>query len=37
MDTPGSFMQAEMEGKEMHMKMEGKIVDIPKKIDPKLY
>ena len=36
MDIPGAFMQADMD-EEVHMKLEGKMVDILHKIDPKLY
>ena len=35
-DIPGAFMQADMD-EEVHMKLEGKMVDILHKIDPKLY
>ena len=34
---PGSFMQADMEGETVHMKLEGKIAELLTKIDPKLY
>ena len=36
-DIPGAFMQADMEGETVHMKLEGKMADLPTKINPKLY
>ena len=36
-DITTAFMQANMEGETVHMKMEGKKVDILTKLDPKLY
>ena len=36
-DVPGAFMQSDMEGPDTHMKLEGKMVSILSKIDPKLY
>ena len=39
-DIPGAFMQSDMEGihgETTYMKLEGKTVDILKKLDPKLY
>ena len=35
-DIPGAFMQRNMEGEDEYMKLEGKMVDILKKLDPKL-
>ena len=37
MDIPGAFMQADMEGKDTFMKIEGKMVDILTRLDPELY
>ena len=37
MDKPGEFIQADMKGDTVHIKMEGKMVDILTKLDPKLY
>ena len=36
-DLPCAFMQADMEREEVNMKLEGKIVDLLVKLDPKLY
>ena len=36
-DLPCAFMQADMEGEEVNMKLEGKMVDLLAKLDPKLY
>ena len=36
-DIPGYFMQADMEGETVHMKMEGEMAELLKKLDPKLY
>ena len=36
-DITGKFMQADMEGDTMHIKMEGKMVEILTKLDPKMY
>ena len=36
-DIPGAFMQSDMEGPDVHMKLEGKMVHILAKIDPNLY
>ena len=36
-DIPGAFMQADMEGDDVHMKLEGKMVHLLAQIDPKLY
>ena len=36
-ETPGAFMQADREGETVHMKMEGKMADLLKKIDAKMY
>ena len=36
-DVPAAFMQADMEGPDVHMKLEGNMVRILEKIDPKLY
>ena len=36
-DIPGTFMQADMEGPDTYMKLEGKKVHILSKNDPKLY
>ena len=36
-DIPGAFMQADMEGKTVHMKLEGKMAELLTKLDPKLY
>ena len=33
----GEFMQADMEGETVHMKMEGKIAELLTKLDPKPY
>ena len=37
MDIPGSSMQADTEGETVHIKLEGKMVYIFTKMDPKLY
>ena len=37
MDIPEDFIQADMEGEMLHMKMEGRMVDMLENIDPKLY
>ena len=34
---PGLFMQADMEGEILHMKLEGKMAELLTKLDPKLY
>ena len=36
-DIPGAFMQADMEGETVHMKLEGKVSELLAKLDPKLY
>ena len=36
-DIPGAFMQSNMEGKDVHINLEGKMVDILSKISPSLY
>ena len=36
-DIPGIFMQADMEGPDTYMKLEGKMVHLLSKIDPNLY
>ena len=36
-DIPGEFIQADMDGETMHINMEGKMVDILTKLDPKIY
>ena len=36
-DTPGAFIQADMEGETVHMKLEGKMAELLTKLDPKLY
>ena len=36
-DIPGAFIQADMEGKTVHMKLEGKMAELLTKLDPKLY
>ena len=36
-NIPGAFMQADMEGETVHMKLEGKMSELPTKRDPKLY
>ena len=36
-DIPGEFMQADMEGETVYMKLEGKMSELLKKLDPKLY
>ena len=36
-DIPGEFIQADMKGDTVYIKMEGKMVDILTKLDPKLY
>ena len=36
-DIPGAFMQADMEGETVHMKLEGKMTELQTKLDPKLY
>ena len=36
-DIPGAFMQANMEGENVHMKLEGSMVGILTKINPQLY
>ena len=37
LDIPGYFIQADMEGETVHIKMKGKMVDILTKLDIKLY
>ena len=34
---PGSFMQADMESETVHMKLEGKMAELLKNLDPKIY
>ena len=36
-DIPGAFMQADMVGDDVNMKIEGKMADLFTKLDPKLY
>ena len=36
-DMSGAVMQSDMEGEDTFMKIEGKMVDILKRIDPKMY
>ena len=36
-EIPGSSMQADMEDKTVHMKLERKMADLLTKLDPKLY
>ena len=36
-DIPGAFMQADMEGEIVHMKLEGKMAELLTKLEPKLY
>ena len=36
-DIPVAFMQADMEGETVHMKLEGKMADLLTKLEPKLY
>ena len=36
-DIPRAFMQADMEGEDVHVKMQGKLVHLLAQIDPKLY
>ena len=36
-DVPEAFIQADMEDMTVHVKMEGKMVEILTKLDPKLY
>ena len=36
-DIPGAFMQSDLEGEDMHMKLEGGMVQILERIDPNLY
>ena len=36
-DIPGAFMQSDMVGEVTHMKLEGEMVSILERIDPKLY
>ena len=36
-EITGGFMQSDMEGDTVHIKMEGKMVEILTKLDPKLY
>ena len=33
----GEFMQADIDGEIVQMKLEGKTAELPKKLDPKLY
>ena len=37
METPGEFMQSDMEGDTLYIKMEGRMVDILTNLDPKMY
>ena len=34
---PGEFMQTDMEGETVHMKLEGKMAELLTKLDPQLY
>ena len=36
-DIPGAFVQTDMKGDDVHMKMEGKMAELLVKLDPKLY
>ena len=36
-DITGKFMQADMEGDTVHVKLEGKMADLLTKLNPKLY
>ena len=36
-DIPGAFMQADMEGETVHMKLEGKMADLLTTLDPNIY
>ena len=36
-DIPSAFMQTDMEGDDVNMKLEGKMVDLLAKLDPTLY
>ena len=36
-DMPGAFMQADMEGETVHMKLEGKMLELLTKLDQKKY
>ena len=36
-DIPGAFLHADMEGDDVHMKLEGMLVEMLARIDPKLY
>ena len=36
-DIPGAFIQSDMEGKTVHMRLEGKMAELLTKLDPKLY
>ena len=36
-DIPGAFMQADMEGETVHMKLEGKIAELLENLDPNIY
>ena len=36
-DIPGAFMQADVEGETVHMKLEGKMAELLTKIDTKLF
>ena len=36
-DIPGSFMQSDMEGKTVHMNLEGEMAELLTKLDTKLY
>ena len=36
-NIPGAFIQADMEGETVHMKLDGKMAELLKKLDPKLY
>ena len=36
-DIPGAFMQADMEGETVHIKLEGKMADLLTKLDLNIY
>ena len=36
-DIPGAFLHADIEGDDVHMKLEGMLVEMLARIDPKLY
>lgn len=37
MDVPGAFLQTDLEGEKMHIKLEGRMAELLAIIDPKLY